>query len=348
MGGRIAVTPESVREYLGRAMTRDNYHLFYGLHLLSADRYKAVMDALMNGDLQPEELVRLGGLTDAEADALVGQTLSGWTSRAVSAPSTGTGGYAYLTKTLGLSAAAMDRDATDSSSVSPHRFAAARVEVGIGAHSSLAEVEGYFRGRILPACLMGLTVADYVPPSGAACAEIPVPNQDDARTALVYRFASGIYAPLIGPDDATLLRRFVPVGLEPCALRENPALAEWLLRTPRPSPGTKLLLHREAAVRSSKGAYTLDELVSILDLCEATVPGSHATSRVLAALTFQSDLVAAALAYHFPAEAELAGRVAAVRDALTGLLDHRDRLRGFAKRILSGCEKNLIGTYPPA
>ena len=348
MATRTAVTADTVRAYLGTAMNRDNYHLFYGLHLLSADRYKAVMDALINGDLQPEELVRLGGFTDAEADALVGQTLSGWTSQAVAAPSTGTNGYAYLTQTLGLSAAAMDRGTEDATSVPPHRFAAARVEVGPGAHSSLDEVEGYFRQRILPDCLQGLAVGDYVPQSAAACAEIPVPNQDEVRATLVYRFASEVYAPLIGADDATLLRRFVPVGLEACALRENPGLAEWLLRTPRPAPGTKLLLHREAAVRSAQGEYTLDELNALVESCEAATPGFYATARVLTALSFQADLAAAALAHHFPAETELAGRIAVVRDALTGLTDHRDRLRGFAKRILSGCEKNLIGTYPPA
>ncbi len=348
MATRTAVTADTVRSYLGTAMNRDNYHLFYGLHLLSADRYKAVMDALINGDLQPEELVRLGGFTDAEADVLVGQTLSGWTSPAVASPSTGTNGYAYLTQTLGLSAAAMDRGPEDETSLSPHRFAASLIEVGPDAHSSLDEVEGYFRQRILPDCLQGLSVADYVPQSADACVDIPVSNQDAARSALVQRFASGVYAPLIGSDDATLLRRFVPVGLEACALRDNPGLAEWLLRTPRPSPGTKLLLHREAAVRSSQGEYTLSELSALVAACEAATPGFYATARVLAVLAFQADLAAAALAHHFPAEAELAERIAVVRDAMAGLLDHRDRLRGFAKRILSGCEKNLIGTYPPA
>ena len=33
-------------------------------------------------------------------------------------------GYAYLTQTLGLSAAAMDRGPEDETSLSPHRFAA--------------------------------------------------------------------------------------------------------------------------------------------------------------------------------------------------------------------------------
>jgi hypothetical protein len=43
MADRVAVTAESVRAYLDREMTGDNYHLMYGLHLLSRDRFLAVM-----------------------------------------------------------------------------------------------------------------------------------------------------------------------------------------------------------------------------------------------------------------------------------------------------------------
>ena len=51
MAARIEVNAETVRTYLDRAMTRENYHLMYGLHLLSKDRCRGVMDALINGDL---------------------------------------------------------------------------------------------------------------------------------------------------------------------------------------------------------------------------------------------------------------------------------------------------------
>ena len=45
MAARIEVNAETVRTYLDRAMTRENYHLMYGLHLLSKDRFRGVMDA---------------------------------------------------------------------------------------------------------------------------------------------------------------------------------------------------------------------------------------------------------------------------------------------------------------
>ena len=108
MAARIEVNAGTVRAYLDRAMTRENYHLMYGLHLLSKDRFRGIMDALINGDLQPEDLVRLGSFSDDEADVLLSESLSGWTSGSVATPTAGTDGYQYLTRTLGVDAADPD------------------------------------------------------------------------------------------------------------------------------------------------------------------------------------------------------------------------------------------------
>lgn len=345
MGGRIAVTPESVREYLGRAMTRDNYHLMYGLHFLSRDRFLAVMDALINGDLEPEELVRLNGFTDEDADALIASVLSGWTSGPVAVPSAGTAGYVYLTQTLGLVGPA---EPTAVGAVAPHRFAGASVEVGPGAHASADEVEGIFRDLVLPAALDGLPLGYYLPADATAAAAIPVPNQDAARATHIGRLAASVYAPILGPDGPGLLGRFIQVGRTPCALRAAPGLTEWLLRAPRPGAGTKLLLHREAGARTALGEYRLEELEVWLEACETALPDHVGTARALTGLAFRTAVVASAAAHHFPERADLAERAAALGDALRALDDHRDRLRGFARRLLAGCEQHLIGTYPPA
>lgn len=341
MAARIEVNAGTVRAYLDRAMTRENYHLMYGLHLLSKDRFRGIMDALINGDLQPEDLVRLGSFSDDEADVLLSESLSGWTSGSVATPTAGTDGYQYLTRTLGVDAADPDTLAVG---IAPRRVIAAQVIVGDQGHSSLAEVEAVFRDRVLPVALANLTVTEYFP----APADIPCPNQDAARRARMETWASSLLGPLEGPDDATLLRRLIPVGLEHCALRESPGLAEWLLRMPRPAPGTKLLVHREAAVRSSVGEYTEPQLAEILDRCEAAVPHHYSTTQEMAVLDFEVRLARLAIAHHFPGNAELTARAQVMADVLDGLHAHRDRLRAFIGRVLGGCEQYLIGDYPPA
>jgi hypothetical protein len=347
MATRIAVTDLTVKEYLDRTMTRDNYHLMYGLHLLSHERYLAVMDTLLNGDLQPEELVRLGGFSDSEADALLEQTTSGWTSSGVAVPSAGTTGYSYLTTTLGLQSYSMDPIYVETP-VPPYRLAAAQIIVGRQGHANLDEVEAIFRLLILPAALNGLTVAAYIPATAAGVADLPVPNQNSARSARMASWLAPMLAPLIGADDNTLLRRIIPVANEECALREAPGLAEWLLRSPRPGTGTKLLLHREAASRSALGNYVLSELATMVDTLEATLVDHVGTPGKLTLLDFRLRLASAIAVHHFPLETALTGRLNIMLDALDGLYDHRDRLRGFIARVLSGCEQHLLGDYPPA
>ncbi len=347
MAERTEVTSQSVREYLDRTMTRDNYHLLYGLHLLSRDKFMGVMDALMNGDLQPEELVRLGSYTDAEADALLEQVLTGWTVKSVAAPQVGTEGYAYLTRTLGVVAYTMDAAyATDG--IPPRRLTAAKVAVGRRGHASLEEVEAIFRRDVLPTALNGVTVQSYLPADESELIVLPVANSDDARLERLVDWYGPVLRPLLGPDDATLLRRLIPVGEEYCALRECPGLAEWVLRSPRPGRGSKLFLHREAAVRSASGEYTLDELVALVAELEGSSLDPVGTANKLTVIEFKATVAAAALAYHFPEESELIGRVEVLRDVLDAMHSHRVRLRAFAKRVLAGCTQCLIGDYPPA
>jgi hypothetical protein len=71
MAARIEVTTATVTNFLDKQMTRENYYLLYGLQLLPKDSYLAILDALLNNELQIEDLVRLGGFTAAEATLLL-------------------------------------------------------------------------------------------------------------------------------------------------------------------------------------------------------------------------------------------------------------------------------------
>ncbi len=110
----------------------------------------------------------------------------------------------------------------------------------------------------------------------------------------------------------------------------------------------KLLLHREAASRSALGNYTLGELTALVGALEATSVDHVGTPGKLTLLEFRIRLAFAIAVHHFPLETAITERLNIMLDALDGLYDHRDRLRGFIARVLSGCEQHLLGDYPPA
>ena len=344
MADRVAVTAESVRAYLDREMTGDNYHLMYGLHLLSRDRFTAVMDALMNGELQLEELVRLGGFTNNEAYLLLRETLGSWVSPAVAEPRTGEDGYAYLSETLGLGA--MVRAAATAPARTPvGRLLGAVVTVGKGGHSGTEEVEAIFIDRVLDQALAGLPLSVYLPETAGQVRDLPMAGSTLTRRDVLWGLARVTLSPIM--ETSTVLEKLVSVGRRRSKILTAPGLAEWVMSETRPANDTRLLMHREAAERTIRGHYTLDEIVTKLDGIYSAVPNFVGTGRTFSRLDFQTAVVRAALTTHFPDEAELVERVSVVSDVLQAMFDHRDRLCAFALRVLEGCSKNLIGEYPP-
>ena len=348
MAERTPVTAASVRAYLDREMSGDNYHLMYGLHLLSRDRFVAVMDALMNGDLQIEELVRMGGFTNAEADLLLRETLGSWVSPAVAEPRTGEDGYAYLSDELGLGS--LVTAAAQAAARTPvGRLLGASVRIGPGGHSGLDEVEAIFADRILEEALAGLPLAVYLPSSEVQVRALPIAAGDDeareARASALWGLCRVTLAPLM--EAGTVLERLVAVGRRRSRILSAPGLAEWVMSETRPAGDTRLLMHREAAERTMLGPFTRSDITAKLDAFFSAVPSFVATGRSMSALDFQVAVCRAAAARHFPDDAEIAERVSTASDALQALFDHRDRLRGFALRVLDGCARNLLGEYPP-
>ena len=344
MADRVAVTAESVRAYLDREMTGDNYHLMYGLHLLSRDRFTAVMDALMNGELQLEELVRLGGFTNNEADLLLRETLGSWVSPAVAEPRTGEDGYAYLSETLGMGA--LVRAAATAPARTPvGRLLGATVVIGKGGHSGTDEVEAIFADRILEPALAGLPMSVYLPETADEIRALPMVNSTAGRQDFLWGLSRVALSPIMG--SGTVLEKLVSVGRRRSKIITAPGLAEWVMSETRPASDTRLLMHREAAERTIAGPYTLAEISAKLDRVYAAVPSFVATGRTLSRLDFQLTVARNALIAHFPDESELVERVSVATDALQALFDHRDRLRAFALRVLEGCSKNLLGEYPP-
>jgi hypothetical protein len=341
---RAQVTGASVRNYMDANLDRTNYHLFYGLHLLPRDRFLAVMDALLNNELQPEELVRLGGFTAAEADSLLKDSLGSWTNPSVAQPVVGTDGYTYLAETLGLAQLVKDASLAVAGPAAS-RTLGAHVRIGgRDGHINEAAAESIFRSAVLPAALGVSALESVLPGNEAEYRALPCAAgaQDQA-----WLWGSGVFGPLISPDDGLLLRRLVWTGMVPSSLQLNPALAEWVITTPMPAYDTHLLLHRVAVERTVAGPYTSAELSALLDELESARPNHVGTSRKISFLDLKVRIARAAAAHHFPDDAVLNGRAAVLTGAMQQLTDHRAVLRSFMAAVLAGCASNLLGDYPP-
>ena len=330
---RIPVTPDAMAAYLERNVSDTNYHFFYGLHLLGHDRFVRVADGLLNGDFQPEEMIRLGSFTDAEADAFLEESSGHWVG--LGAPGVGSDGYAYLTRTLGLGS--LLREAADArSGPAPGRVAGVRIPIGGSAgHASADSVREQFGRLVLPS--MRAAGGDFLPTSHAALSRL-------GTSALFSRWAGETFGALVEwASDPTSL--FLGLGDEPSLISRVPGLLQWVAEEPRPSPRAALLLRREAAARSTRSdpAYDDEELDDMLDGLETAVLSPSGTSRLVAALDFRSRLAAAALAGRTDA---LAGRAAAVALALGELHAHRDRLRAALTAMLGVAPRTLYGHYP--
>jgi hypothetical protein len=340
---RIQVTPESVKEYIDANLSGDNFHLFYGLHLLSHDRFSALMDALINGELQVEELVRLGGFSDAEADALIAESLGSWVSPAVAIPATGSDGYAYLSDELDLGWMVQDA-AVAGNGIPVGRVLGVSIRVGRGGHTSIEEVDSIFATSVLPDALVGQELRIYLPSTVEEIMELSIPGADDARRQFLSDIAPGILAPLMG--SGPVLSKLLTVGTRRPGLSSAPGLAQWILSDAWTVGNVRLLMHREAALRTTLGPYTRSEIDGMLDAVLASRPGYVATMNHLNSLYFKAKVAAFAAMHHFPSDVELADKASKVVDVLDALNDHRDRLRYFLIRVVEGCSGILIGTYP--
>ena len=343
MGTRIEATTATVADFLEKRMTRENYHLLYGLQLLPKDSYLAVLDALLNNELQIEDLVRLGGFTAEEATKLLKETLGAWTNTSVSLPAVGLDGYTYLTEELGLQY--LLEQATETPLFTTSELIAAYIKIGgANGHRNEAEVEKIFREYILPSALAGLTLPVYLPGSESEFKTLPCPNNDIDRHNQMWLWGSGIYDELLNPDDGLLLRRLITVGSIESVFRRMPSLAGWVAESSRPSLDTHLRIHREAGSRSIDGKFTDANILALITECENATPTVIGTSNSLSELDFNVALIGGYLTVN-PNPALLA-RYLVLKDALQGIYDHRDKLRGFMSRIITGCMAYLLGVYP--
>jgi hypothetical protein len=287
--------------------------------------------------------VRLGGFTAAEATLLLKETLGSWTNTSVAQPVVGLDGYAYLTEDLGLQS--LLGLPTETPLFTTAELIAASITIGgVNGHRNEAEVEKIFRDNILDSALAGLPLAVYLPGNDIEFKSLACPNNDTLRHNQMWSWVSGMYSELIQADDGLLLRRLITIGSIESVFRRTPGLAGWIAESSRPALDMQLRVHREAGVRSIEGHYTDSDITALITACENATPSVIGTSNSLSELDFNISLIGGYLAAN--PNASLYTRYSILKDALQGIYDHRDKLRGFVSRVITGCMAYLLGVYP--
>jgi hypothetical protein len=352
---RVAVTPNNLRAYLDQVMTAENYHLLYGLSLLTDTQFNTVADALLNGETRPEDLVRLGSFTVAEVDTFIRDTLGAWTRLGVGSQGAGTAGWTYLADTLGLTSLLVELRRVQSPLVPPHRVLLTELLGGGMGQPSVQEVCLTFRDRVVPGALSasGLTTLEEVFPSSQAARDaLPVPGTTPDRVTQFQTWLMGAFAPLLDPAPTvdTLCSALFAVGRDMSVLQLNPGMTQFILGDTRPHGDTQLQLQREAAVRSSLGPLSATDASVILDRIQATPLTVAATGVTVAGLDFYLRVVGAAITAA-PTDDAAWGAVAlhhaSLKDSLQALFDYRDRLRAFITEAYGRLPSVLTGSFPP-
>lgn len=350
---RIPVTPTTVGTYLAAKMNARNYYLFYGLSLLDGSGYQTIFDSLLNGECEPEELVRLGAFTPTEVSSFLADVLGNWTRAGIAAPQVGTNGYTYLVETLGLLSAlqAITIGASTIQGPDPGEFLAVRVHAGAPgtSYASMAAVNAAFEAEVLPGALAGAPLASLFPTGPSDVVTYIAPSLSGEALALTQEWVASLYAPFAGVTAATLGTALLATDDAPDPpLLCNPGLAQWVLAEPESPPFARVLLLREAAVRTAQGPYTATSASTLLTTLETSPVGPVATSRVMAALWLFPAAMAAAVPSPVPAGAwtDVAGRAAAIAAAYAAVSAHRLQLRGFLKSVYEGALTSIAGDYP--
>lgn len=333
---RVEVTEASLRDYLLSRADASNYHLLYGLSLLSDPHFGAVVDALLNGEAQPEDLVRLGSFSAAEAEAFVRMFLSTWDRAGLALPGAGTAGWTYLADELGFSTLLAEVSQT-LPPVRPSFVLEARVTAGDDWSPTVTQACATFRDRALP------DVLDQV--GYSSLTELLSPPEDEKAAVWVQGAFAPLLDPAFGPDDA--LTALFAVGPSEGLLRRNPGLAQFIVSDTRPHPASQLLMQREAAERSSAGRYTPAWVNAALDAIEGVRLKHYTTGVEAARLDFglQVSLAAARAESGEEWEAVLT-RATALLDSLDAVFAYRDRLRSFVLAARRALPLHLAGSYP--
>jgi hypothetical protein len=348
---RITVSPDSVRSFIETCVDETNYHLLYGLHLLSKTNFDAVMDGLLNGDIFVEELTRLRAFTPEDVEAFLREIPGGWTTPGVAVPSVGTDGYAYLMDTLGLRSSFVA--AATAARPAPSSATFLRSQIAVGGptgHASVAEVESIFAARVLDGALAGNPLERVLPLEEADVRAL-VPDEASPVADLLWKWLGAMLSPLraaVPPAaGADLLQRLVAIGPLQPALQLAPGLTGWILDAVVPSADFQLRVHREAAVRTALGPITSADITSLVEAAEGATPAHVWTNRSVAKLEFDVMLASAALAAGVePADAGIPARVEALVESVAALRGARDRLRTFLVATRDGCIRELRGNYP--
>lgn len=346
---RLQVTAFNLQQFISKNINAANAPLLFSLHLLDNESFNEIADALINREIQIEELSRLGGFSQEEVTQFISQILGNWTNKLVANPVAGTDGFAYL-KSLGLDNLSEGMD--DPSAIPARVMTSTVLLTGKNGYGTTQEVLAAFALKVVSTSLAGRTFASVFPSSDQDLMNLPVTRADAYRRATLKKWVKSVFSSLVSPSPTvgTVGSLVFNVSLNGCsAFLLNPGLANWVFTAPRTYPGMQRLLYAEAARRTVKGAYTVQEVETMLNKVEVAQPGPVSTEYVLADLDFTLRICKAVLAGTMGASRpDLVEKAQALYDALDALYEHRLRVREFCKNARALCMTIFRGSYEAA
>lgn len=315
MTRRIEVTPASIAAFIASNATDQNCHLLFGLSHLSESLFRTVFDGLLNRDFMVEELIQLGGFTNAEAEAFVAARIGSWGNLSALSSRVDTGGYAYLTRTLGLSDLFIQADAANERVWPVAVHAGLIVPIGVDGYPEQSDAEDKFDALVLSDALNGLPRASVLPATPAEYALI--------GGSLFQRWARSLFGALeVHPLYIVAGTTQVPNVLSTVV----PSVGSWLCTESMPAQRVKVAVRREAAVRSTTPSpeYTTAEIGAIYNRLIMQTLEPVGVAQQMAELEVSLTIGRAVNAALFDE----------IFSAFNQLIAHRLRVRTFLERAL--------------
>jgi hypothetical protein len=303
------------------------------------------MDVLINGELQPEELIRLGSFSDDEANTIITSSSGNWWNKIANPSSTvSLNGYNYLINTLGLiNEITLALNAVSGEKVS--LLLNSYISIGPNGHVDQAEVEYIFKNRILLPSLNSIPYEYIFPSNATEFKNIPISNRTVDKENLVLYWGESMLSPLFFNLSSFSLNKILSVGNVDSVFRVYPSLAEWIFTDPFPSYNTKILLQREASERTLFGSYTYNDLIDKANHLISYQPDYISTGSKLSYLYTQIKILDAATTTLFPSDSILTDKVNLLKDSFQAIINHRNRIRTFLNSVIANCQIHLIGKY---
>ena len=342
-------TTEEWQSYLDREITSNNYFIFFGLQSLSKSDFDTVAGALVQGDISPQDLHRLGSFTPEEIESFVKSIITNWNNPKISSGVTEISGYNYLLS-LGLETFFEQIKETEKLGrlpVNKYRD----VEFNYGSGSSYAdkfELISAWQAYSKPVGLLECekeTIAQVFPKNEYEVKSLPINNSTPEKQELLWQWYNDVFQDLLGLDvDEKLFFSIFSANQNISTLRKNPSISEFILGSRKPYFDAQLLLHQEAISRSALGEYTLLEMEERVNNIKEKELEFFRLPRDISNIYFNLTIISKWCEYTSNTIEDLEFCF----DVFNAFYEHKEVIKKFIEGCYNGARSNMSAKFPPA